>query len=90
MFSLIGFLIFGLVAGAVARLLVPGKDKLSWTGTMALGCAGSFVGGFIGWLVFNRDKIDGAVQTARFSGSVFGAIIVLLLYRKFGKSVGQK
>lgn len=90
MFNLIGFLITGLIAGAIARALVPGKDKLSWSGTALLGCAGSFMGGFIGWLLFNRDRFDGAFQRSSFGGSIMGAIVVLVLYRKYGKKAGER
>jgi uncharacterized membrane protein YeaQ/YmgE (transglycosylase-associated protein family) len=83
----IGFIIVSLLAGFLARALVPGRDKMSLGGTLALGAIGSFIGGFLGYLIFHDDKINGAVQTAGVLGSVIGAVIALLLYRKFGKSL---
>jgi uncharacterized membrane protein YeaQ/YmgE (transglycosylase-associated protein family) len=88
-FSLIGFLIVALIAGRVARMLVPGQGRMSIRGTTALGVAGSFMGGFLGWLLFNKDKFAGAMQTAGFFGSVLGAVIVLVLYRKYGNGAGS-
>jgi uncharacterized membrane protein YeaQ/YmgE (transglycosylase-associated protein family) len=85
MFSLIGFLIFGLIAGACARALVPGKDAFTWPQTALLGCAGSFVGGFIGKLLGR-----GSGLTAGFIGSVLGGVIVLILYKKYGKGAQGK
>ena len=43
--GIVGWLILGLVAGAIARLLVPGRDPLGWGGTLLLGLAGSLLGG---------------------------------------------
>ena len=71
--AIIGFLIIGLLAGALARLLVPGRDPMGIVGTLVLGLAGSFVGGFLAKVLFNDDKIG-------LFGSVVGAIILLLIY----------
>ncbi|MEW6474167.1 MAG: GlsB/YeaQ/YmgE family stress response membrane protein [Actinomycetota bacterium] len=71
--SIIGWLLLGLVAGALARLLVPGRDPMGWLGTIALGLVGSFVGGFLADLLFDDEAI-GLV------GAVVGAVIVLLIY----------
>ena len=66
--GLIGFLLYlliiGLVAGALARLLVPGPDPMSLGMTWLLGVIGSFVGGFLGKLLFNNDAEDGWFQAA--------------------------
>ena len=74
-------LVFGLVAGAIARLLVPGRDRLGCGGTVLLGIVGSFVGGFIGFVLFDRDAGDGALQPSGLLGSVVGAVIALLILR---------
>ena len=82
---MIGFIIFlvviGFVAGYLARLLVPGPDPMSVLQTWLLGVVGSFVGGFIGYLLFRNDDDDGWVQSAGFIGSVIGAVIALFAYR---------
>ena len=79
----IWFIVLGLIAGALARLLVPGKDSLGLLGTMVLGMVGSFVGGFLGYLV-HHDTAGGFVQTSGIIGSVIGAVIALLIYRSIG------
>ena len=85
MFGLILYLlVIGIVAGYLARLLVPGKDSLGFFGTMLLGIVGSFVGGLLGYLIFNEDFDEGALQASGIFGSIIGAIIALLLWRKFG------
>jgi uncharacterized membrane protein YeaQ/YmgE (transglycosylase-associated protein family) len=77
-------LIVGLVAGALARLLVPGKQDMSLATTIVLGVVGSFVGGFLGYLVFHKDAADGFLQPAGIIGSVFGAILALLVWTRLG------
>ncbi|MEX0796405.1 MAG: GlsB/YeaQ/YmgE family stress response membrane protein [Acidimicrobiia bacterium] len=72
------WLLVGLIAGALARFLVPGKDPMGWGGTLILGLIGSLVGGFLGNLV--RDG-DFDVTSAGLIGSVIGAVIALLIYR---------
>ena len=71
--SVLGWLVLGLVAGAIARLLVPGRDPMGLLGTMVLGLAGSLVGGFLADLLFDDTAIG-------LFGSVVGAVIVLLAY----------
>lgn len=75
------FLILGLVAGALARVLVPGPDPIGIGGTILLGIVGSFVGGFLGYVLVGKDPGEGALQPAGFIGSVIGAVIALLIYR---------
>jgi uncharacterized membrane protein YeaQ/YmgE (transglycosylase-associated protein family) len=78
---IIVLLVVGFIAGALARLLVPGPDPMSLFGTWLLGVVGSFVGGFLGYLVFGADIDDGPVQVAGIFGSIVGAIVVLLIWR---------
>ena len=78
--SIIGWLIIGLVAGGIARLLVPGRDPMGLLGTMLLGLVGSLMGGFLGNLIAGED-LD--LSAAGLIGSVIGAVIVLLIYRAY-------
>lgn len=87
---IIVLLVVGLLAGALARLLVPGRDPMSLGQTWLLGVVGSFVGGFLGYLLFGADLDDGPVQVAGVLGSIVGAVIVLLIYRSVkGKRVAH-
>jgi len=74
-------LIIGLVAGFIARAVVPGKDSMSVGGTILLGIVGSFIGGFIGYVLTHHDSNDGAFQASGIIGSIVGAILALLVYR---------
>ena len=78
---LIVLVVFGLVAGALARLLVPGPDPIGIAGTILLGIVGSFVGGFLGYILLGKDPGEGALQPAGLVGSVIGAVVALLIYR---------
>jgi uncharacterized membrane protein YeaQ/YmgE (transglycosylase-associated protein family) len=82
---IIVLLVVGFLAGALARLLVPGPDPMSLGGTWLLGVIGSFVGGFLGYVLFGADLDDGAVQVSGIIGSILGAVIVLLVYRTFNR-----
>ncbi|BDI22487.1 GlsB/YeaQ/YmgE family stress response membrane protein [Herbiconiux sp. L3-i23] len=77
---IISIIVIGLIAGALARLIVPGRQSMSILMTIVLGVIGSFVGGFLGFLIFGADSQDGFFQPAGIIGSVIGAIIVLLIY----------
>jgi uncharacterized membrane protein YeaQ/YmgE (transglycosylase-associated protein family) len=82
---LIYLIIVGIVAGYLARLLVPGADPMSFLETVVLGIVGSFIGGFLGYLLFNEDFDEGAFQAAGFFGSIVGAVIALLIWRAVGR-----
>lgn len=82
---MLGFILFllviGLVAGFLARLLVPGPDPMSVGATLVLGVVGSFIGGFLGWALFGKDFDEGALQVSGVIGSIVGAVVALLVYR---------
>jgi uncharacterized membrane protein YeaQ/YmgE (transglycosylase-associated protein family) len=78
---IISLIIIGLIAGALARLIVPGKQDMSIPMTILIGIVGSFVGGFLGYLIFHH---HGFFQPSGIIGSVIGAVIVLLIWLKVG------
>jgi len=77
--SIFGFIIVGLIAGFIARAMVPDDDSMGILATIGLGMAGSLVGGFLGNLIFG-EGLD--ISAAGIIGSVVGAIIVLIVYNK--------
>jgi len=86
---IVSLIIIGLVAGALARLLVPGRDPIGIPGTILLGIVGSFIGGFLGYALFHKDSQDGFFQGSGIIGSVIGAVIALLVYRHFAGTGGR-
>jgi uncharacterized membrane protein YeaQ/YmgE (transglycosylase-associated protein family) len=87
---IITLIVVGLVAGALARLLVPGKDPIGIVGTIVVGIIGSFVGGFLGYVLFNKDLNQGALQPSGIIGSIIGAVLVLLIYRAVSGNYGNR
>jgi uncharacterized membrane protein YeaQ/YmgE (transglycosylase-associated protein family) len=81
---ILSIIVIGLIAGALARLLVPGRQGLSIPATILLGIVGSLVGGFLGRLLFGADSGSGFLQPAGIIGSVIGAVIVLLIWTRVG------
>ena len=82
-------IVIGLIAGAIARLLVPGRDSIGILGTILLGIVGSFLGGFIENLFqFHRLAVH-RWHTTGIIGSIIGAIVLLLLLRGTGMEKGR-
>jgi uncharacterized membrane protein YeaQ/YmgE (transglycosylase-associated protein family) len=78
------YLLFvGIFAGFIARLLLPGRDQMGFWLTVLIGVIGSFVGGFLGYLLFGFDDDEGAIQPGGIFGSIIGAILVLLAWRAY-------
>ncbi len=79
---MVGFIIYviviGIIAGYLARLLVPGPDPMGFFATVLLGIVGSFVGGILGSLIFQGEL---TFAPSGIIASIIGAIIVLLIYR---------
>jgi uncharacterized membrane protein YeaQ/YmgE (transglycosylase-associated protein family) len=78
--AIIGWAIFGLIAGAIAKLLMPGRDPGGWFTTMLLGIAGALVGGFIGRALWGSSGVTGW-GIGSFALAIGGAVLLLLLYR---------
>jgi uncharacterized membrane protein YeaQ/YmgE (transglycosylase-associated protein family) len=72
-------IIVGLIAGALARLIMPGKDPMGILMTIILGIAGSFVGGFIASLIWPSQT--GGIEAGGIILSVLGAVLLLFLWR---------
>lgn len=75
--AILSWIVFGLVIGIIAKLLMPGKDPGGFIVTMLLGIAGALVGGFIGRAM----GFYGPGQSAGWLMSILGAVILLALYR---------
>jgi uncharacterized membrane protein YeaQ/YmgE (transglycosylase-associated protein family) len=87
---IIVLILIGLVAGAIARLLVPGRDPIGIIGTILLGIAGSFLGGFIWDLVEYGHLETHKFHTAGILGSILGAMILLIVMRVAGMERGRR
>ncbi len=82
MLSFIVFLVFGLVVGALARFLVPGRENGGWGLSLVIGVAGALLGGFIGrFMGFYREG-----EAAGFLMSLFGAIVLVAGYHALARN----
>ena len=75
--SILSWILFGLIVGVIARLLIPGRDPMGWLATIFLGIVGSFLGGLIAY-AFGWATEPG--QPAGWLLSIVGAILGLLFY----------
>ena len=73
--AIIVWIFFGLVAGLLARAIVPGRQAMGWMATILLGIVGSFAGGFITYLIQGGDPM----QPTGMIMSILGAVIILVL-----------
>lgn len=78
--GILWMIIIGLVAGAIAKLIMPGRDPGGIVMTILLGIAGSFVGGFLAGMLGMGGDRDG-FSTSGLIGSIIGAVILLAIYR---------
>ncbi|MFJ4159509.1 GlsB/YeaQ/YmgE family stress response membrane protein [Microbacterium testaceum] len=81
-----GFLLLGLIAGAIAKLILPGKQGGGWLITLVLGVIGALLGGFLGTAIFGVD-LGGFFELRTWLLAIGGSIIVLLIY---GLIVGRR
>jgi uncharacterized membrane protein YeaQ/YmgE (transglycosylase-associated protein family) len=79
-FHIIGWALFGLIVGLIARFLVPGKQPMSLLVTALLGIVGSLLGGGISWLIWGSP--EGTYQPGGWIMSILGAIIAVLIYAR--------
>ncbi len=77
--TIVGWIVFGLIAGFIARAIVPGKDDIGILRTIVLGCVGSVLGGLIFGLLTVGLR---GFQPAGWIGSIIGAVIVLVVYNR--------
>jgi uncharacterized membrane protein YeaQ/YmgE (transglycosylase-associated protein family) len=81
MFGILGWIMFGLIVGIVAKLMMPGRDPGGFVITALLGIAGALVGGFLGRAM----GLYGPEDPAGFFMSLLGAVVLLFAYRKVAR-----
>jgi uncharacterized membrane protein YeaQ/YmgE (transglycosylase-associated protein family) len=79
--GIIAFIILGLLAGAIAKALLPGDDPGGFIITALIGIAGALVGGFLAGALFGADPMDEFFDISSWLTAIVGSIILLLIYR---------
>lgn len=79
--GIIGLLILGLIAGAIAKALLPGDDPGGIVVTMLIGVVGAVAGGFVAGALFNADPVDEFFDISTWLTAIIGSIVLLLIWR---------
>ncbi|NYV78805.1 GlsB/YeaQ/YmgE family stress response membrane protein [Streptomyces sp. UH6] len=79
--GIIAWILIGLIAGAIAKALLPGRDPGGIIITMLIGVAGGLLGGWLGKVIFGVDSIDGFFDLSTWVAAIIGSVILLLIYR---------
>ena len=87
--GLVAWIFFGLIAGAVARLVVPGPHKIGCIATIAVGFVGALIGGLIGNVVFGH-KVHFGWHLGPFLLAVVGSVVLLLALRAMSGGNGRR
>jgi uncharacterized membrane protein YeaQ/YmgE (transglycosylase-associated protein family) len=90
--GIIAFIILGLLAGAIAKALMPGDDPGGWIVTTIIGVVGALLGGFLAGALVDADPLDEFFDISTWLTAIVGAIILLVIYRvivnRRGRAVG--
>ncbi len=78
--GILSWIVFGLVAGIIAKLIMPGRDPGGWIITIALGIGGSFVGGYLA-SIFHIAPAGAGFHIRSLATAVAGALVLLFVYR---------
>ncbi|MGW7462461.1 GlsB/YeaQ/YmgE family stress response membrane protein [Streptomyces sp. NPDC054797] len=81
--GIISWIVLGLLAGIIAKFLMPGKDPGGCIVTPLIGIAGGLLGGWLGKIIFGVDSVDGFFELSTWIAAIVGSLILLLLYRLF-------
>jgi uncharacterized membrane protein YeaQ/YmgE (transglycosylase-associated protein family) len=88
--GIIAFIILGLIAGIIAKAILPGKDPGGFIVTAIIGIVGALLGGFIAGALFDADPLDEFFDISTWLTAIVGAIILLVIYRLVtGRSRGH-
>ncbi|MEW2373778.1 GlsB/YeaQ/YmgE family stress response membrane protein [Streptomyces sp. NPDC006656] len=79
--GIIGWVVLGLLAGIIAKALMPGRDPGGFILTILIGIAGALLGGWLGKVIFGVDSIDGFFQLSTWIAAIVGSLILLVVYR---------
>ncbi|MFJ5548186.1 GlsB/YeaQ/YmgE family stress response membrane protein [Streptomyces sp. NPDC093225] len=79
--SIIGWIILGLLAGIIAKLLMSGRDPGGIILTTLIGIAGALLGGWLGKVIFDIDSIDGFFELSTWIAAIVGSLVLLAVYR---------
>ncbi|MFF0430932.1 GlsB/YeaQ/YmgE family stress response membrane protein [Streptomyces sp. NPDC004327] len=81
--GILAWILLGLLAGIIAKMLMPGKDPGGIIVTTLIGIAGALLGGWLGKVIFHVDSIDGFFEISTWIAAIVGSFILLAVFRLF-------
>ncbi|MFD3512682.1 GlsB/YeaQ/YmgE family stress response membrane protein [Streptomyces sp. NPDC058657] len=89
--SILGWIVLGLIAGVIAKILLPGRDPGGLVGTTVIGVAGAFLGGWISTRFFDREIAQQFYDGPTWLAAIGGSLVLLIAYRiLFGNSRARR
>ncbi|MFJ6718606.1 MULTISPECIES: GlsB/YeaQ/YmgE family stress response membrane protein [unclassified Streptomyces] len=79
--GIIGWIVLGLLAGIIAKVLMPGRDPGGFILTILIGIAGALLGGWLGKVIFGVDSVDGFFELSTWIAAIVGSLVLLVVYR---------
>lgn len=84
--GILAWILIGLLAGIIAKMLMPGNDPGGIIVTMLIGIAGGLLGGWLGKVIFGVDSIDGFFELSTWIAAIVGSLILLIVFRLFSRA----
>ncbi|MFG2987906.1 GlsB/YeaQ/YmgE family stress response membrane protein [Streptomyces sp. NPDC048257] len=84
--GILAWILIGLFAGIIAKMLMPGKDPGGIIITILIGIAGGLLGGWLGKVIFGVDSIDGFFEISTWIAAIVGSLILLGIFRLFSRA----
>jgi uncharacterized membrane protein YeaQ/YmgE (transglycosylase-associated protein family) len=86
----IAWLVLGLIAGAIARLILPGKQGSGWLGALITGVLGALLGGWIAGAIFNIDTMNSFFSLSTWIFAILGGVIVAFIWQAITSRRGAR
>ncbi|MFF7441800.1 GlsB/YeaQ/YmgE family stress response membrane protein [Streptomyces sp. NPDC008122] len=83
--GILAWILLGLLAGIIAKMVMPGKDPGGIIVTTLIGIAGALLGGWLGKVIFHVDSVDGFFEVSTWIAAIVGSLILLLVFRLFAR-----
>lgn len=85
----IGWIVLGLIAGAIARMILPGSQGSGWLGALITGVLGALLGGWLGSVLFNVDLNKGFFNLSTWISAIVGGVIVAAIWQAISSRMGR-
>ncbi|WP_426361755.1 GlsB/YeaQ/YmgE family stress response membrane protein [Streptomyces sp. E-08] len=83
--GILAWILLGLLAGIIAKMVMPGKDPGGIIVTTLIGVAGALLGGWLGKVIFHVDSVDGFFEVSTWIAAIVGSLILLAVFRLFAR-----